>query len=104
MVKKTDMTASPGGFILLDDGALIHQSKLPYEFDRHLSLTSELYREYVSEDGNVYRIEHPFSLFILLDGSHRIVDIDGVTHRPPKFGDQYVVRWLSRKDYPYFVA
>jgi hypothetical protein len=47
-----------------------------------VALDSEVYREYSYADGSKFRINAPSRLFVLDNGSHRIIDADGVTHRP----------------------
>lgn len=67
-------------------------------------ISMEVYREYVTETGAVYRIEAPATLHITDRGSHRVTDSEGVVHRPPRFGGDYVVRWLPRPGAPDYVV
>ncbi len=72
--------------------------------DKEIDISSEEYREYVTESGAVYRIDAPIVLFITQSGSHRVVDAAGITHRPPRFGTEYVVRWKPNSGSPAYVA
>ena len=56
-------------------------------------ITSELYRIYTYANGAKFRISGPATLYIK-DGSHRIVDTDGVTHRPSR--DWVGISWKPR--------
>lgn len=50
-----------------------------------IDLGSEQYRIYTYKDGAKFRINAPVSLYLLDGGSsHRVVDRDGVTHRPAR--------------------
>lgn len=68
--------------------------------DRVIEIGVELYREYVYPDGLTYRITNPKTLYIV-GGSHRVVDADGVTHRPER--GYLGIRWVQRDKEP-FVA
>jgi hypothetical protein len=66
-----------------------------------LDISSEEYREYTYANGNKFRINQPEKLFIV-DGSHRVVDSAGVTHRPER---NYVgISWRPVAGAPAFVA
>ena len=69
-----------------------------------IDISSEKYREYVTSDGAVYRIDAPKELHILDGGSHRVIDNSGVTHRPPRCGNDYAIRWTPKNGQPSFVA
>jgi len=45
-------------------------------------ISMEEYREYCYGDGSVLRIHHPLALYVMANGSHRIVDSHRRTHRP----------------------
>jgi hypothetical protein len=54
----------------------------------------ELWREYVSPDGLVYRIDDPIKLFIRKGGTtHRVLDVYGVVHCVSGPGSGWIVRW-----------
>lgn len=58
-------------------------------------ISSELWREY-DFDGRVYRIDLPKTLYVGTT-SHRIVDINGITHCVPNIGlHGCVLRWQSK--------
>lgn len=66
-----------------------------------IDITSEQYREYVYTNG-AYRIEQPTSVTITDSGSHRVVDRNGITHRP---ADGWLaLRWKPLDGQPAFVA
>lgn len=68
-------------------------------------ISMEERREYVTRGGAVYRIDRPIKLHITDTGSHRVVDAEGMVHRPPKFeGNEYAVRWKPMAGQPDFVA
>ena len=60
-------------------------------------LTCELYREY-DFGGRVYRISDPVGLYIRDGGTtHRVVDVDGMTHCVPTVGvNGCALRWIDR--------
>jgi len=66
-----------------------------------ISVESELYREYVYSDG-VYRIEHPVQVHVMDNDSHRVIDTEGVTHRPSL--GWLAIRWKPINDESAFVA
>lgn len=44
-------------------------------------LTSETWREYVTSDGKVYRIDNPKKFFVnKVSGTHYVLDSEGVVH------------------------
>lgn len=45
-------------------------------------ISAEQYREYTYGNGDKFRVTAPTALYILPNGSHRVVDTNGVTHRP----------------------
>lgn len=66
-----------------------------------IDISSEQFREYVYGDGRIFRVERPSMLFIV-GGTHRVVDVYGVTHRPER---SYAgIRWQARPGQPVFVA
>jgi hypothetical protein len=51
----------------------------------------EKWREYVYQNGFVYRVDHPHTVHISETGSHRVVDGDGIAHY---VGSSWIViRW-----------
>lgn len=46
-----------------------------------IDISTEQWRLYTYADGT-YRIDAPVALHITDSGSHRVIDADGVTHRP----------------------
>lgn len=67
-----------------------------------VEIDSENYREYAYADGKSFRIDKPQTLYILANGSHRVVDRGGVTHRPER---GYVgISWQPLPGQPPFVA
>lgn len=51
------------------------------KFKDWYDISSETYREYVTEQGNVYRIDSPQKLFInKVSRTHYILDKEGVVH------------------------
>jgi hypothetical protein len=45
-------------------------------------ISVEQFREYVYPNGDKLRITGPKELYIMANGSHRVVDASGLTHRP----------------------
>jgi hypothetical protein len=45
-------------------------------------ISNEQFREYTYPSGEKLRITGPKELYIMANGSHRVVDESGVTHRP----------------------
>lgn len=66
-----------------------------------IDISSEEYRVYTYADGATYRIEAPVSLYVIGD-SHRVVDANGVTHRPTK--GWVGLSWKPKEGAPAFVA
>lgn len=64
-------------------------------------ITAEEWREYVYQDGYVYKIVAPQTLYLKkneIGASHRVVDMDGVTHYvAPGFR---VIRWKTKPGFP----
>ena len=72
-----------------------------------IDLTTEEYRTYTYAPFGTYTIKNPVKLFVMPgegseDGSHRVVDADGVTHRPAK--GWVGLSWKPRAGQPPFVA
>lgn len=70
-----------------------------------INVTSELYRTYTYADGSQFRIDSPAELHVLEDDkgtSHRIIDADGVTHRPSR--GWVGISWKPKPGEPSFVA
>ena len=62
-------------------------------------ISVEAYREYVYSNGGVFKIATPATLYIMPNGSHRVVDQAGVTHRPER---GYVgIRWVQVDGKPF---
>jgi hypothetical protein len=58
-------------------------------------ISHESWREYVYEDGKVYRIENPVTLYLREGGTgHRVLDKTGVTHWVP-VNTWHCIRWLT---------
>jgi hypothetical protein len=67
-----------------------------------LDISSEYRRVYTYADGAEFVIQDPALLFVLANGSHRVVDKHGYTHRPtPGFVG---ISWGVHDFKPYFVA
>jgi hypothetical protein len=45
-------------------------------------ISVEQFREYTYPNGDKLRITGPKDLYIMANGSHRVVDMGGITHRP----------------------
>lgn len=67
-----------------------------------LDLTSEEFREYVYDDGNVLLIKAPVELYITETGSHRVVAADGRTYRPTP--GYLGIAWKPKVGEPAFIA
>jgi hypothetical protein len=67
-----------------------------------LDISSELFRVYAYPDGQRFRINAPVSLYVLDSGSHRVVDEEGITHRPTP--GWLAISWKPRPGQPAFVA
>lgn len=65
-------------------------------------ISSEIRREYVFPNGNIYVIDKPLFLHVSQSGGHRLYSEDGYCHYvQPKEG--WVVRWKVREGQPSFV-
>jgi len=71
-------------------------------YDKAIDVTSEAYRTYTYGDGKRYRIDEPKMVYVLRDGSHRVVDEDGMTHRPTL--GWVGLSWKPKAGQPAFVA
>ncbi|WP_103727262.1 hypothetical protein [Novosphingobium sp. HII-3] len=67
-----------------------------------IDITSEMYRIYCYANGARFRINHPEQLYVLDGGSHRVVDSEGVTHRPTP--GWLAISWKPKPGQPAFVA
>jgi len=67
-----------------------------------VDISSEDYRTYSYANGAKFRINRPVTLYLLADGGHRVVDKDGVTHRPER--GYLGISWKSKDGQPPFVA
>ena len=63
-------------------------------------ISTELWREYAFEKGQVVRIEKPLKLYVS-DNGHRLLDSGGVSHYVP-FGWIHL-RWQAKEGEPQFV-
>lgn len=67
-----------------------------------IDISSEQVRIYTYDDCTSFEIEQPAVLFITESGSHRVIDKDGMVHRPTP---GYVgISWRVCEGCPYFVA
>lgn len=58
-------------------------------------ISHESWREYVYENGTVYRIENPLILYLREGGTgHRVLDGAGITHWVP-VNVWHCIRWLT---------
>lgn len=71
---------------------------------KELDISSEEYRVYTYAGGETYRIDYPVALFVLDETgtTHRIVDKDGVTHRPER--GWVGISWKPKDGEPAFIA
>lgn len=72
---------------------------------KELDITSEEYRVYTYGNGITFRIDAPAQLHVLSDDkgvSHRVIDCDGVTHRPER--GWVAISWKPKPGEPSFVA
>jgi len=67
-----------------------------------LDISSEQWREYRYANGTTFRIDCPKELHITDDGSHRVIDEFGVTHRPER--NYNGISWKPKHGSPAFVA
>jgi hypothetical protein len=73
---------------------------------KEIDITSEEFRVYTYGDGSTFRIDNPVTVHVLIDDkggvSHRVVDTDGVTHRPER--GWVGISWAAKEGAPKFVA
>lgn len=68
-----------------------------------IDISTEERRTYTYANGDTFTIENPKELHLIDDvASHRIVDADGVTHRPER--GWVGISWKPRDGAPAFVA
>lgn len=67
-----------------------------------LDISSEQFRVYAYPNGHRYRITHPERLYVLPNGSHRVIDSEGMVHRPTP--DWLAISWKPKPGAPEFVA
>lgn len=70
-----------------------------------IDISSEQHRVYTYGDGKQFRIDAPVELHVLTDDrgtSHRVIDADGVTHRPER--GWVGISWQPKDGAPAFVA
>ena len=67
-----------------------------------IDISSEEYRTYSYANGGEYKITAPCELHIMPNGSHRVIDQAGITHRPSP--DYVGLSWKPRDGQPAFVA
>ncbi|NJR72280.1 MAG: hypothetical protein HC782_04445 [Gammaproteobacteria bacterium] len=67
-----------------------------------IDISSEQYRIYSYEDNKFCKIENPLTLYVTENGTHRIVDAQGLTHRPSP--GYLLISWLPKEGAPNFVA
>jgi hypothetical protein len=67
-----------------------------------LDITSEQFRIYAYADGGRYRINCPDRLFVMPNGSHRVIDGDGMVHRPTP--GWLAISWKPKPGAPEFIA
>lgn len=65
-------------------------------------ISSESYRIYTYANGSQFRIDSPETLHVLASDNHRVIDADGVTHRPTR--GWVGISWKPRPGAPAFVA
>ena len=73
---------------------------------KELDITTEQFRVYTYANGSTFRIDSPATLHVLIDdkggASHRVIDADGVTHRPER--GWVGISWAAKDGAPRFVA
>jgi hypothetical protein len=72
---------------------------------KELDITTEMSRTYTYGDGSKFTIASPATLHIIEDErgtTHRVVDVDGVTHRPER--GWVGISWAAKDGAPKFVA
>ncbi len=63
-------------------------------------ISSELWREYLFDNGMTIRIEEPLRLHVSLEG-HRLFDSNGISHYVP---NRWLhLRWKAKNDHANFV-
>lgn len=67
-----------------------------------IDISSEYRRIYTYEGGAEFVIEDPALLFIMPNGSHRVIDKHGYTHRPTP--GYLGISWGVHDGKPFFVA
>lgn len=67
-----------------------------------IDISSEQYRYYTYADGSRFTIVDPVRLAVMPNGSHRVVDASGETHRPTP--GYLAVSWKPKDGAPAFVA
>lgn len=70
-----------------------------------LDISSETFRTYTYSDGSTFTITAPVALHIINDErgtSHRVVDADGMTHRPTR--GWVGISWKPREGASPFIA
>jgi len=67
-----------------------------------LDISSEQFRIYAYKDGGRFRIANPERLYVLENGSHRVIDSDGMVHRPTP--GWLGISWKPKPGSPEFVA
>lgn len=67
-----------------------------------LDISSEAFRIYAYANGQRFRINAPVSLYVLDGGSHRVIDEEGMTHRPTP--GWLAISWKPKPGQPAFVA
>lgn len=67
-----------------------------------LDVTSEKCRIYTYASGERFHISYPITVYVLPNGSHRVVDEEGMTHRPTP--GWLAISWCPKPGEPAFVA
>lgn len=67
-----------------------------------IDISSEEYRTYTYAGGSQFTIMAPCKLNVMPNGSHRVIDQGGITHRPSP--DFVGISWKPRPGEPAFVA
>lgn len=67
-----------------------------------LDISSEQFRIYAYKDGRRFRVSNPERLYVLENGSHRVIDGDGMVHRPTP--GWLAISWMPKPGAPAFVA
>lgn len=65
-------------------------------------ISSEEWRTYTYADEKYVTISAPKLLYVMPSGSHRIVDSEGLTHRPSQ--GYLMITWKPKPGEPAFVA